>query len=141
MSDLRAEMMDILDPYNPSPSLTYLARVLDFFQTKKDSLDIPDMTILCAEVERCRVYANTDRIDTITIFRNGKEQTIDRNVPGLDISKESVFPNPYNHLEEMKEERDRLAREAEAQKVQEERKMPVVRDPIPAPVPMAAAPV
>lgn len=135
-------MMELIDHRNDSPSLTYLATILDFFLTNKDSLNIPDMTVLCAEVERCRAYANTDRVETITIFRNGNEEKIDRIKPGFNISRESVFPNPYEHLDHLKEVRDREEleqREAE-ERARESRKMPVVREPGVAQVPMAAAP-
>lgn len=139
MGELRAELMDLIDPSDPNPSLTYLATILDFFLTNKDSINIPDLTILCAEVERCRAYACTTRRETITIFRNGKEENVERTVPGLDMPKDSIFPNPYDHLEMMREERER--EELEAQRVKEERKMPTINDPMPAPVPLAAAPV
>lgn len=135
MGKMREEMMDLLDLRNPSPSLTYWATVLDFFQTNQDSLDKADMLILCAESERCREYANADRIDTITIFRNGHEVQIERTIQGLDITKVSVSPNPYEYLEKLKEE------ERRAQEVVEIERPPVKQyHPSPEAIPLAAAP-
>ncbi len=132
----REEMMDLIDTRNPSPSLTYWATVLDFFRNNQDHLDKADMLILCAESERCREYANADRTETITIFRNGHEEQIERTIRGFGITKESVGPNPYEYLEKLKEE-ERKAQEAEV--VVEK---PPVKKYLPAPgaIPLAAAP-
>lgn len=92
------------------------------------------MEILCAESERCRAYANRDKEEILTLYRNGKYVTQTIKKTGTNIKKEEVSPKVYDHLEILKEA-ERQAREAEV------KSKPVRKsEPIPGTIPLAAAP-
>lgn len=133
----REEMLELINPEDRSPSLTYWASLLTFFENNKPTLDVRDMTILCAETERVRAYCNDERRETITIFRNGAKMDIERSVPGKGISKDDTHPRIYDHLDQLlfdEEERERVAQE-----LREEKKASV-ESPGEKNLPMVAAP-
>jgi len=135
----REELLELINPDDTSPSLSYWTQILSFFENNQPSLDIQDMRILCAESERCRDFWNTPRTKTITIFRNGKEMEMDQAIMPLNIKKDEVFPKVYDHLARLEhEEEERLRAEEQAR---EERKKALVEAPGEKAIPLAAAPV
>lgn len=134
MGSKREELLELISPDTKVPSFTYWAQVLDFFHQYQNLLDIRDMEILCAESERCRAYANRDKEEILTLYRNGKYVTQTIKKTGTNIKKEEVSPKVYDHLEILKEA-ERQAREAEV------KSKPVRKsEPIPGTIPLAAAP-
>ena len=126
----------MIDSSNPSPSLSYWNKFLNFFSDNKDQLNTQDMEILCAECERCRAYWNEDRIEIMRLQRAGGEVDQEKVIKGLGINREDVYPKIYDHLEMLRRE-DELAAEQEAKELE---KTAVTTEVIPEAIPLAAAP-
>lgn len=136
MGQLREQLLEMIDSSNPSPSLSYWNKFLNFFSDNKDQLNTQDMEILCAECERCRAYWNEDRIEIMRLQRAGGEVDQEKVIKGLGINREDVYPKIYDHLEMLRRE-DELAAEQEAKELE---KTAVTTEVIPEAIPLAAAP-
>lgn len=102
----RKQLLQILEPDTSLPSMSYWNTLLDFFQKNKNYLDIQDVEIICDESEKVRNYFNTDRKQTITVYRNGTEIKQPQITRGLNIHKEDISPKIYDHLEALKLEEE-----------------------------------
>jgi len=104
MRKIREELLAILEPNNSTPPISYWIKILTFFEQHTNQLNIEDMQIICDESERCRAYYNQERHHMITIYRNGEKIEQPQSEPGLNISKDNVFPKIYDYLENMIQE-------------------------------------
>lgn len=102
----RDKLLNIIDSDNLNPSLNYWITLLNFFENNITNLDIDDMELICDECERVRVFLNTARTETVTVYRNGQEIKQPYVIPGMNIHKKDISPNVYNHLKQMKDAED-----------------------------------
>ena len=95
----RKEIIELLNTDDATPSLLYWNDLILFYIANKPDLDFEDVQILYDESERCRTYWNLDKIETITIVKNGNEMKMKRPVKGLDIGKEEVYSDLYKYYD------------------------------------------
>lgn len=93
----REELLELITP-EKTPCLYYWTSILTFFENNTSYLDINDTKLICEEIERLRKYFNTPRSIDITTYRNGHKISLQKICPSMNIKKEDVYPNVYDHL-------------------------------------------